>query len=212
MINNIIDVINNNNFVAGVLALTISIIATLLSTIGVYKSKQSLDIRLMKNETDEIDKAIKKIVVSYENISERTKRNDVINMMMDNVGELKEYYVISKQQARKSFSAALFISFGGVIIYILGIGAYVLFGKDVSVISVIAGSVVEVIAGLFFWLYREATKQLGIYHERLGCTEKYLTVIQIIKEMPKEEQTAAFKGLTMAILTDNREIISHEKN
>lgn len=162
MINDIIDVINNNNFVAGVLALTISIIATLLSTIGVYKSKQSLDIRLMKNETDEIDKAIKKIVVSYENISERTKRNDVISMMMDNVGELKEYYVISKQQARKSFSAALFISFGGVIIYILGIGAYVLFGKDVSVISVIAGSVVEVIAGLFFWLYREATKQLGI--------------------------------------------------
>lgn len=85
------------------------------------------------------------------------------------------------------------------------------FDKDISVISIIGGTVVEVIAGLFFWLYREATKQLSIYHQRLGSTEKYLTVIQIIKEMPEEKRVEAFQSLAMAILTDNREIISHEK-
>lgn len=67
------------------------------------------------------------------------------------------------------------------------------------------------IAGLFFWLYREATKQLGVYHQRLGSTEKYLTVIQIIKEMPEDERIEAYNGLISSILSDNKEIISHEK-
>jgi hypothetical protein len=132
-------------------------------------------------------------------------------MMMDNVSELREYYVISKQQARRSFSAALFICFLGIFIYLLGIIAYIVLDKNISIISVISGTVVEVIAGLFFWLYREATKQLGVYHQRLGSTEKYLTVMQIIREMPEDKRVEAFQNLTMAILTDNREIISHEK-
>lgn len=93
----------------------------------------------------------------------------------------------------------------------LGIIAYIVLDKNISIISVISGTVVEVIAGLFFWLYREATKQLGVYHQRLGSTEKYLTVMQIIREMPEDKRVEAFQNLTMAILTDNREIISHEK-
>lgn len=135
----------------------------------------------------------------------------MISMMIDNVSELKEYYVISKQQARKSFSAALFICIFGILIYLLGIVMYIMFDKDISIISVISGTVVEVIGGLFFWLYREATKQLGIYHQRLGSTEKYLTVIQIIKEMSEDKQTEAYNGLISSILSDNKEIISHEK-
>lgn len=132
-------------------------------------------------------------------------------MMIDNVSELREYYVISKQQARKSFSAALFICFFGIIIYLIGIIAYLVLNKDISIITIIGGTVVEVIAGLFFWLYREATKQLGIYHQRLGSTEKYLTVIQIIKEMPEDKQSDSYSKLIEAIISDNKEIIAHEK-
>ena len=69
----------------------------------------------------------------------------------------------------------------------------------------------EIIAGLFFWLYKEAINQLSIYHQRLCSTEKYLTVIQIIKEMPEDKKTESFQNLIDAILNDNREIISHEK-
>lgn len=85
------------------------------------------------------------------------------------------------------------------------------FNKDISVILIIGGTVVEVIARLFFWLYREATKQLNIYHQRLGYTEKYLTVIQIIKEMPEKRRIEEFRRLISAILIDNTEVISHEK-
>ncbi len=181
--------------------LTAAVFATILS----FVAKQSVDKADEKIESSQVEKAIKDITI------ENNENDNVLELMLKNVKELREYYVISKQQARKSFSAALFICFFGIFIYVLGIISVMILNKDVSIISIIGGTVVEVIAGLFFWLYREATKQLSIYHQRLGSTEKYLTVIQIIRELPEDKKVEAFQGLTMAILTDNREIISHEK-
>ena len=181
--------------------LTAAVFATILS----FVAKQSVDKADEKIESSQVEKAIKDITI------ENNENDNVLELMLKNVNELREYYVISKQQARKSFSAALFICFFGIFIYVLGIISVMILNKDVSIISIIGGTVVEVIAGLFFWLYREATKQLSIYHQRLGSTEKYLTVIQIIRELPEDKNVEAFQGLTMAILTDNREIISHEK-
>lgn len=181
-----------------------SVIVTLLGAVISIVAKHSVDKADAKIESSQVERAIKDITI------ENNENDNVLELMLKNVRELREYYVISKQQARKSFSAALFICFFGIFIYVLGIISFMVFDKDISVISIIGGTVVEVIAGLFFWLYREATKQLSIYHQRLGSTEKYLTVIQIIKEMPEEKRVEAFQSLAMAILTDNREIISHE--
>ena len=182
----------------------LGVIAPLVGVVGTIMAKQSVDKADAKIESCQVEKAIKDITI------ENNENDNVLELMLKNVKELREYYVISKQQARKSFSAALFICFFGIFIYVLGIISVMIFDKNISVISIIGGTVVEVIAGLFFWLYREATKQLSIYHQRLGSTEKYLTVIQIIRELPEDKRIEAFQNLTMAILTDNREIISHE--
>lgn len=193
----------------------IAISLTMAGTIITYIAKHVIDDKSMYRESKEISEAVKNVQfvlhADKEKINEKYIDKNVINMMIDNVSELREYYVISKQQARKSFSAALFICFFGILIYLLGIVIYIVFDKDISIISVIGGTVVEVIAGLFFWLYRESTKQLGIYHQRLGSTEKYLTVIQIVKEMPEDKQAEAYNALISSILSDNKEIISHEK-
>jgi len=182
----------------------LGVIASLVGVVGIIMAKQSVDKADAKIESCQVEKAIKDITI------ENNENDNVLELMLKNVKELREYYVISKQQARKSFSAAFFICFFGIFIYVLGIISVMIFDKNISVISIIGGTVVEVIAGLFFWLYREATKQLSIYHQRLGSTEKYLTVIQIIRELPEDKRIEAFQNLTMAILTDNREIISHE--
>ena len=191
-----------------------TILAGLIGTGITYNLKDKYDVRRKESEDKEIDKEIEKInnkFIGFISEAKESKQKNVLNMMIDNVSELREYYVISKQQARKSFSAALFICFFGIIIYLIGIIAYLVLNKDISIITIIGGTVVEVIAGLFFWLYREATKQLGIYHQRLGSTEKYLTVIQIIKEMPEDKQSDSYSKLIEAIISDNKEIIAHEK-
>lgn len=215
MVDYLKSVISNDEWLMTVILFAVSLAGVLSATLSTYKSKQKIDLQMIKHEAYEVDKAIQSINMLYKDTSEgkgkKTDDKNVLNMMMDNVSELREYYVISKQQARRSFSAALFICFLGIFIYLLGIIAYIVLDKNISIISVISGTVVEVIAGLFFWLYREATKQLGVYHQRLRSTEKYLTVMQIIREMPEDKRVEAFQNLTMAILTDNREIISHEK-
>lgn len=212
---NFFNTIANSDVILSILTCVIGLVVSVITATLAYKSKNKIDIFAMKNESEEISKAVKNIQFVYNIEKEKTESRDVdknvINMMTDNVSELREYYVISKQQARKSFSAALFICFFGIIIYLLGIICHMIFNKDISIISIVGGTVVEVIAGLFFWLYREATKQLGVYHQRLGSTEKYLTVIQIIKEMPEDKRVEAYNGLISSILSDNKEIISHEK-
>lgn len=133
------------------------------------------------------------------------------SMMTDNAADLSKYYVLSKEQARKTFVAALFVCLVGIVIYLIGIIAHLFFNKDISAIAVIGGSVVEIIAGLFFWLYRVALKQLEVCHQRLRLTERYLTVIQIIKEMPEHKQADAYNELITSVLTDNRKIIPQGK-
>ena len=213
--NDFLQILSNNEIVSSILITFFGVIASLVTAVVTYKSKQKIDIVTREKDDKEISKAIQNINIVYNNIDDQSDNKcvdkNVLNMMTDNVSELREYYVISKQQARKSFSAALFICFFGIFIYLLGIITYLIFDKNISIISIIGGTVVEVIAGLFFWLYREATKQLGIYHQRLGSTEKYLTVIQIIKEMAEDKQVEAYNNLIASILSDNKEIISHEK-
>lgn len=160
--NNFIEIISSSALIQVIMVTLVSFIGTLFT----YQSKNKMDMSMMKNEGEEIDRAVQKIRFIYNPIQKEygASEKNILSMMIDNVSELREYYVISKQQARKSFSAALFICFFGIFIYLLGIGAHIFLNKDISLISIIGGTVVEVIAGLFFWLYREATKQLGVYH------------------------------------------------
>ena len=185
-------------------------IATLVISMLTYITKERLDMFSLKKENKEIEEAKKTIHFVLADKSNKNSDKNVIRMMQDNVEELREYYVISKQQARKSFSAALLACIFGVCIYIFGIVSSVILKVDVSIISVIGGTVTEVIAALFFWLYKEATNQLGVYHQRLGSTEKYLTVIQIIKELPEDKKYEEYSNLIEHILLDNQEIVKHD--
>lgn len=182
----------------------ISVMAATLTTFGTYIAKREFDKVDEKKEEIKVKEAIESVVIGESD-------DNVLSLMLKNVKELREYYVISKQQARKSFSAALFICFFGIIIYLLGILAYIVWNKDISIISIVAGTVVEVIAGLFFWLYREATKQLSVYHQRLGMTEKYLMAYQMICEVPKEHRYEEQRNFINYVLNDNQYQIKNDK-
>ena len=75
----------------------------------------------------------------------------------------------------------------GLGIYIFGIISAVFFDKDTSLVTIVSGSVLELISGTTFWLYTKALTQLNTYHKRLEETEKYLIVHQMISEVPEEK-------------------------
>ena len=158
--------------------------------------KTIIDKKQNQQEAKEIQEDADKI------IGDAFKSDDVIDLMLKNVRELREYYIISKRQATNAFSASLIVCFLGFIVYIAGIAVFVISGEDALLLTTISGTIVEVISGLFFWLYRHAIKQLNIYHQRLGTTEKYLTAIRLADKMGEDKHDNTYWHIICCILED----------
>ncbi len=174
-----------------------SVLSTVLSSSSLILIKDIFDKIQRHQENKEIKEDADKI------IGETFKSDDIIDLMLKNVRELREYYIISKRQATNAFSASLMVCFFGVIIYIVGIIAFVMSGENILLLTTMAGTIVEVISGLFFWLYRHSIKQLNIYHRRLGTTEKYLTAIRLVDKMGEDKHDAMYKHIIECVLMDN---------
>lgn len=182
---------------------------SILSSISLILSyiKEKSDTKSIKKENEEI----KEKVESVKELADGEA--NVLDLMLKNVSELREYYVISKNQARRSFSSALLICFFGIVIYSFGIISVVFLEADATLITIVSGTVVEIISGLFFWLYMQASKQLDIYHKRLGTTEKYLTAMQLIEKMSENEKDSQYDRLILHMITDGMELpLSKEEN
>lgn len=167
--------------------------------------KTIFDKKQNQQEAKEIQEDADKI------IGDAFKSDDVIDLMLKNVRELREYYIISKRQATNAFSASLIVCFLGFIVYIAGIAVFVVSGENALLLTTISGTIVEVISGLFFWLYRHAIKQLNIYHQRLGTTEKCLTAIRLVDKMGQDKHDDMYKHIIECVLIDNR-MQSKEEN
>lgn len=180
------------------LEIIISVLSTVIGSSSLVIVKNMIDKIQNHQEKKEIEEDVEKV------IGETFKSDDVIDLMLKNVRELREYYIISKRQATNAFSASLIVCFLGVVIYIVGIVAFIISGENALLLSTIAGTIVEVISGLFFWLYSHAIKQLNIYHQRLGTTEKYLTAIRLVDKMEQDKHNEMFKHIIECVLIDTQ--------
>ncbi|RKI39589.1 hypothetical protein D7V86_16295 [bacterium D16-51] len=75
-----------------------------------------------------------------------------------------------------------------------------MFEKDIIIFTTIAGSVVELITGLSFWVYNKCIKQLSEYHKRLDSIEKYLTSIQMADKMSESRREEMYKWLIQNVM------------
>lgn len=172
------------------------IISSAVASSALLTLKTSIDKKQHQQEAKEIQEDADKI------IGDAFKSDDIIDLMLKNVRELREYYIISKRQATNAFSASLIVCFLGFIVYIAGIAVFVISGENALLLTTISGTIVEVISGLFFWLYRHAIKQLNIYHQRLGTTEKYLTAIRLADKMGEDKHDNTYWHIICCILED----------
>ena len=181
-----------------IIDIILSILSTVVGSSSLIIVKDFLDKRQNHQEKKDIQEDAEKI------IGDSFKSDDVIDLMLKNVRELREYYVISKRQATNAFSASLIVCFLGVVIYIAGIVAFIVSEENALLLTTVAGTIVEVISGLFFWLYKYAINQLNIYHQRLGVTEKYLTAICLVDKMEQDKRDDMYRYIIESVLIDNR--------
>ena len=172
----------------------LGIIWIIKSIHALYKMKVKTDELVAEKEAKEVSEAIKDLDILTEKSKEESQ--DIRTLMFENLKELKEFYVICKQQIRKSFSAAMFSCFAGFMLFVLAVITFLLGGNNsASFMAGLSGAIVEIVSGLYFWMYKETSKQLGKYHKRLEATEKYLIALQIIEMLPEENRSEQYGKL-----------------
>ena len=125
--------------------------------------------------------------------------NGDVGTMVETVQrQILRYYTDVGNQASESFESAKLIATWGfallvvTIMYAIGVDIAGYAGKlekpeyagmGVGTIGLVAGGIVEVIAGVQFVLYGKATKQFGAFHICLERTHRYLLAYKIAEKI-----------------------------
>ncbi|MBP2638858.1 MAG: hypothetical protein H6Q72_4765 [Firmicutes bacterium] len=167
------------------------------------KAVKSSESKHTKAENQEIQDEINRLIESFEKIKIK-ENDDVLTLMLRNVAEAKEYYILNKQQARKAFSGAQWACVIGFALFAAGM-LVTLLVKDGQVLfySTFSGAITEIIAGLFFWLYKQSQQQLNLYHDSLRNTEKFLTAIKLVEYANPQNRDSMYAFLIQSIFGKN---------
>jgi hypothetical protein len=113
---------------------------------------------------------------------------------------LAGYHEIVLAQSRRSFFWAL-IGAGIGLLFFLAAVVFALLTSSTAgaLIPLLSGAIVEVIAGIVFFLYGKAAIQLSSFHGRLETLQRYMLANSICESLDGEERTKARAALIQEI-------------
>lgn len=162
-----------------------------------YYDKDDDEYYRCNEEVDDYYYKLKKAIAKNESNVKNENENkvsDIIELMLLNMREIKEYYVLSKTMAKHSFLLAIIMCILGFIIIAFSIIS--IFVVDVtfveSLIPVIGGSIVEVIAGTTLIVYKKSLDQLNQYYEALHNNERYLSLVNLVDKLSNEKKDETY--------------------
>lgn len=141
--------------------------------------------KYLENLTEERQELTKKI----------KEDNNILDVIRINLNQLNEYYTINKLQAKRSYSFSIAMIVIGFIMLILAI-MFWFFGKiglNITIIATLAGLIAEFIGATSLLLYKESTKQIQLFFDKLSYLQHTMLAIELterLNEEKKEEQIA----------------------
>lgn len=137
------------------------------------------------------DKCVEDVVDDDVTDTKRIGKKDILAQMLDNNDEIKEYFKISKKQAKSSFWLSVIACAVGIFMLGLAIyGAIVVNDFKIAIIGTISGAITEVISGTVLWVHNKSALQLNHYYDALHQNEKFLSAINMadkLSEARREE-------------------------
>jgi hypothetical protein len=110
------------------------------------------------------------------------------------------YYENVLSQARRSFNAATVAAIVGLAFFLAAIAFAVTTDKSTApLVSTLGGAIVEVVAGLNFWLYARTATQLNSFHVRLERMQRFLVANSVASALDGELKANAISDLVKAI-------------
>jgi hypothetical protein len=133
----------------------------------------------------------------------RADPSDIQQVAASQLEMSNSYYFSALTQARRSFMAAIIAGGIGLAFFLIAV-AYALTRETIGAAAVpmLSGAVVEVIAGLNFWLFGKTSRQLDAFHVRLEQTQRYLLANSVCANLSDESRDAARTELVRLIATN----------
>jgi hypothetical protein len=110
-----------------------------------------------------------------------------------------DYYKDVLRQAKWSFTSALAASVTAIVLFFMGLKSAIHEGNTAN-LSLAAGALVEVLAGINFYLYSRTSRQFSSFHICLERANRFLTVNAICDTLQENEQGAMRGKLIEAML------------
>lgn len=123
-----------------------------------------------------------------------TRADDVQGIASAQLKILASYYDEALNQAKASFRSAVMASVVGFFFFLV---ALILVldsqpkNRDRTLVPLISGAITEVVAGLNFYLYGQATKQLAAFQRSLDQTQRYLLANSICESVEGDDKNTA---------------------
>lgn len=129
---------------------------------------------------------------------------DIIDTIQLNLNQLSEYYVINKSQARNSFRFSVFAVVTGLLTLLAGVWFFYLRTTpniEMTVISGVAGVLVQFIGGAYFYLYRKSLEQLNFFFGQLVKMQDTMLSVKLCEQIsPEEKQVALRERIILTLL------------
>lgn len=147
---------------------------------------------------------------SLERLSQADPTN-IHEVVASQIGIMAGYYHEALDQTRRSFAWAIVASIVGLGLFLSAI-VFVLLRQpqSASIVSLIAGALIQVIAGLNFYLYGKASVQFADFQERLERTQRFMLAESICSKLERNQQDASRIALVEAIagITPSKNLVA----
>lgn len=180
-----------------------SVLCVILGALIVFISR---DVRLKEQEDSEYREYLVEKLQNEEDSNEQSlnaqngkgelidrNRKDIIALMLKNNDEITEYFRISKSHAKSSYWFSIISCAIGLVI--LCISVYMIFVKEnlqVAIISIISGSITEIISATVFWVHNKSALQLNHYYDALHENEKFLSAVNIVDKLSDDRKNEMY--------------------
>jgi len=188
-------------FAAPVLATTgMALLVTITSFTKIDFARRGVDVELesLRDEREKIQKRMEK-----GRSSDAPARETVLDTIQLSLNQITEYYTINKSQARNSFTLSVFAIVAGLLTIVSGVWIFYFGQKQdtgLTLISGVAGTLIEFIGAAYFYLYNRSLSQLNFFYEKLVRMQDTMLAIQLCESLTKDKQIEMKEKLILALM------------
>lgn len=172
-------------FIIGLIAL---ILVGILPATFIYKMLHEDRMATWKKEQEQINSIIRHAMDEHCEQTSQTK--DILELMLSNMKDLREFYEISRRQAKNAFFLSVLMCVIGAVLLLISITALLFLQKysETLAIGALGGTIVEVIAGTSLIVYKKSLNQFNHYYRSLHENERFLSILNLTTKLSKEKQ------------------------